>query len=253
MLAQDARRIADLLVEARRTIVPLAPAGDLPAPESAEDAYAVQALVAETLGSVGAWKTGAPSPVAEPGMAPILGHLIHSSPAVLPAAGFNRLGVEVEIAYRLGRDLPARPEPYTREEVAAAIDAVMPAIEVVDTRLADPLIEDPFWKLADFQLNGGLVLGTPRSDWQAIDPPSQPVRLTIDGATVVEGRGGNTAGDLMRLMVWLAKNAGRRFGGLRRGQIITTGSLTGLRWVEPGAEIVGVLDGLGEVSVSFPR
>ncbi|MDX6749808.1 fumarylacetoacetate hydrolase family protein [Geminicoccaceae bacterium 1502E] len=250
MLAQDARKIADLLLEARWRRMPLAPAEDLPAPASAADAYTIQRLVSGELGPVAAWKVGAASPEAEPGMAPI--HLVHASPASLPAAGYHRLGVEVEIAYRIGRDLPARDEPWTREEVAAAIDAVMPAIEVVDTRLAAPLDGEPFWKLADFQLNGGLVVGAPRADWRAVDPLTQPVRLVIDGVTVAEGRGGNPAGDLMRLVTWLAGSAGRVFGGLRRGQIVTTGSLTGLRWVEPGARIGALLDGLGEVSVEFP-
>lgn len=216
------------------------------------EAYAIQELVAADLGPISAWKVGAPSAEAEPVRAPIPEAAIHASPAVLPAASFHRIGIEAEIAYRLGRDLPARREPYTRGEVEAAIDAALPAIEVVDTRLADHEAMGALWRLADNQINGGLVLGAPQAFWRAVEPSTQPVRLQVDGAAVHEG-GGNSAGDPVRLLVWLANACGTHCGGLRRGQVVTTGTLTGLRFFAPGAEVRAVLPGLGEVAVSFPR
>jgi 2-keto-4-pentenoate hydratase len=215
------------------------------------EAYAVQALVAAELGPVAAWKTGAPSPDAEPIVAPVFANVVWCSPARLAASRFLKLGIEVEIAYRLGRDLPARPRPYDREEVLAAIDAILPAVEIVDSRCAACDRLDPLWKLADNQINGGLVVGRAREDWRGIDPQNQPVQLSIDGETVASGRGGNSAGDPLRLLVWMASNVGAHCGGLRAGQVITTGSLTGLRFVAPGAEVMAELAGLGPVEVSF--
>jgi 2-keto-4-pentenoate hydratase len=244
-------RIARLFLEARR------PGGPLVIPEPKEalaevaDAYAVQERVVRELGPVGAWKVGAASPSAEPVRAPILAATIHASPAALPAGGFHMIGIEAEIAYRLGSDLPARHRPYTDEEVAAAIEGMLPAIELVDTRLADHVAAPPLWKLADNQINWGLVTGALTGDWRRFDPLSQPVRLEVDGAEVAEGRGGNTAGDPFRLLVWLANDCGTHCGGLRQGQIVTTGSLTGLRFVAPGARVRATLEGLGQVSVSF--
>lgn len=253
MKPSDLEAAAGLLLTARREGTPLTAdrLGQLPITARA-DAYAIQELVAAKLGPVGAWKVGAPSPEAEPARAPIQASAVHASPAVLPAASFHRIGIEVEIAYRLGHDLPARPEPYSRAEVEAAIDAILPAIEVVDTRFADHDAMGALWKLADNQLNGGLVLGTPQADWRVVDPATQPVRLHVDGALAHEGRGGNAAGDPIRLLVWLANSCGAHCGGLRRGQVVTTGTLTGLRFVAPGAEIHASLPGLGEVAVSFP-
>ncbi|MBX6744311.1 MAG: fumarylacetoacetate hydrolase family protein [Acetobacteraceae bacterium] len=253
MKASDIQAAASLLLTARREAAPLAAdrLARLPIASRA-DAYAIQERVAAELGPVGAWKVGASSPEAEPARAPIQAAAIHVSPAVLPAAAFHRIGIEVEIAYRLGCDLPARQAPYGRAEVEAAIEAVLPAIEVVDTRLADHEAMGALWKLADNQLNGGLVLGAPRADWRAVDPATQPVRLRVDGALVHEGRGGNAAGDPIRLLVWLANACGSHCGGLRRGQVVTTGTLTGLRFVGSGAEIHAALPGLGEVAVSFP-
>jgi 2-keto-4-pentenoate hydratase len=250
-MTESIDRVAQLFLEARRQGGPLV----VPEPEEAlagvADAYAVQERVVRELGPVGAWKVGAASPSAEPVRAPILAATIHRSPAALPAGGFHVIGIEAEIAYRLGTDLPARTRPYTGEEVAAAIEGMLPAIELVDTRLADHAAAPPLWKLADNQINWGLVTGAPATDWRRFDPLTQPVRLEVDGAVVAEGRGGNTAGDPFRLLVWLADHCGSHCGGLRRGQIVTTGSLTGLRFVAPGARVQATLEGLGRVSVTF--
>ena len=254
MVPQEIEAAAGLLLAARRERVPVAAERLKKWPISTPaDAYAIQERVAAALGPVGAWKVGAPSPEAEPVRAPIPEATVHASPAALPAAAFHRLGIEAEIAYRLGRDLPPRREPYAREEVEAAIEAILPAIEVVDTRLADHEAAGALWRLADNQTNGGLVLGPARADWRAVDPATQPVRLHVDGAVVHEGRGGNGAGDPLRLLVWLADGCGAHCGGLRRGQVVTTGTLTGLRFVAPGAEVHADLPGLGHVAVSFPR
>jgi 2-keto-4-pentenoate hydratase len=244
-------RIARLFLEARRAGGPLVvpePGGAL---AEAADAYVVQERVVRELGPVGAWKVGAASPTAEPLRAPILAATIHASPVTLPASGFHLIGIEAEIAYRLGADLLPRERPYAPEEVAAAIEGMLPAIELVDTRLADHETAPPLWKLADNQINGGLVIGDLVTEWRRLDPPSQPVRLEIDGSVVAEGRGGNTAGDPFRLLVWLANRCGAHCGGLRQGQIVTTGSLTGLRFVAPGARVRATLEGLGQVAVTF--
>jgi 2-keto-4-pentenoate hydratase len=252
MEAAATDRIARMFLEARR-------GGPLVTPEPADaltsvaDAYAVQEQVVRELGRVGAWKVGAPSPSADPVRAPILATTIRASPVTLPASSFHVIGIEAEIAYRLGADLPARARPYDAEEVAAAIEGMLPAIEVVDTRLADHAAAPPLWKLADNQINGGLVTGTLAADWRRFDPLTQPVRLEVDGVVVAKGRGGNTAGDPFRLLVWLANRCGAHCGGLKRGQIVTTGSLTGLRFVAPGARVHAFLDGLGEVALTFPR
>jgi 2-keto-4-pentenoate hydratase len=252
MISEPATRAASLLIRAREegTTLP----SDIVSFELASpaDAYGVQALVAAKLGAVAAWKTGAPSPQAEPILAPIFADLVHVSAARLPAATFHRLGIEAEIAYRLGRDLPGRRESYTREEVVEAIAAILPAIEVVDSRLAEPEAAGAMWKLADHQSNGALVVGAQVDDWQAIDPSEQPVRLTIDGRVVAEGRGGNPAGDPLRLIAWMANHLADHCGGLRQGQIITTGSMTGLMWTRPGAKVVADFAGLGRVEVTFP-
>lgn len=251
MGSEAARRAAGLLLRAREEGTTLA-ADVVGFPLSgAAEAYAVQALVAAKVGAVGAWKVGAAAPEAEPIYAPIFADLVHASPARLDGAAFHERGIEAEIAYRLGRDLPVRGEPYTRAEVVEAVAAVLPAIEIVDSRLAGFEQQDAWWKLADNQVNGALVVGPALADWERIDPLTQPVRLMVDGEVVAAGEGGNTAGDPLRLLVWMANHVGGHCGGLRAGQIVTTGSLTGVRFVEPGAHVVAELAGLGTAEITF--
>ena len=105
--------------------------------------------------------------------------------------------------------------------------------------------------MADNQINGGLVVGAPITDWRNIDPALQQVVLKIDGEIAAEAIGGNPAGSLVELIARLANDCGDHCGGLRAGQIVTTGSMTGLIFVSPGTRIAASFDGLGDVGVTM--
>lgn len=245
------REVVELLLRARRTGALLPDHALCHALGTVDDAYAVQDRLAAEVGEVGAWKVGAASPEAEPVAAPIFAADLFTSPARPEPGRFHRFGIETEIAYRFGRDLPAPAAPYRPDEVMAALDSVLPAIEIVDSRCAACEHLEPLWKLADNQINGGLVLGEPLPVAQDHDPTTQPFRLEVAGAVLAEGRGGNTAGDPRRLLTWLANHLAKRCGGLRAGQIVTTGSLTGLRFVQPGRPVLAELPGLGRAELVF--
>ena len=75
--------------------------------------------------------------------------------------------------------------------------------------------------------------------------------LVIDGSTVVDQRGGLGAVDPVRPLAWMIDHAVRRRGGIRKGQAITTGSWTGLRYFPPGTRARGEFAGLGAVEATF--
>ena len=248
-MAFDIERAASLLVEAReqnRQIEPFAPG-----PAHADDAYAVQEAVAYRLGPIGGWKVGAKAPGETPNAAPLLANLVRPSPTDWPSSSLHMIGVEAELAFRLDRDIEARKEPIPPDEVWASIASVHAAIEIVDTRLADWTKADRLWVLADNQSNGGFVYdptGIPVADQSFAEAP---VRLTIDGHTVVEGRGGNPAGDPRWLVEWLVNHCAQRRAGLRAGAFVTTGSYTGMLFVEPGASVEAAFDGIGNAKIRF--
>ncbi len=244
--------IAALLVDAHRQRRPLEAMPPGVGALTREQAYRVQDRVARSLGGVGGWKVGASGPDAEPLAAPLASSLIAASPASLPAGRFNALGIEAEFAFRFARPLPPRERPWSRDEVIGAIGALVPTIEVVDSRLGAWARDEPEWKLADNQSNGFLVHGLEVREWSGIDLPGFPVELWIDGACAVSGEdSGNPARDLPRLAEWLANHLARTRSGLAAGAIVTTGSYTGLLPARAGQTVVARYPGLGEVSVRF--
>lgn len=246
----DVARAATLLVDARqqhRQVEPFAPG-----PSTPEDAYRVQDAVARRLGPVAGWKVGAKAPGQVPNTAPLLGGLVRPSPAEWPASSLHIIGIEAELAFRLGRDVAPRDGPLDRDEIWAAIESVHASVEIVDTRLVGWKDADRLWVLADNQSNGGFVYDPEGVPLRGILLAEALVRLVIDGRTVVEGRGGNPAGDPRWLVEWLVEHCARHRGGLRAGMLITTGSYTGMPFVEPGASVEAVFNGIGHVIIRFP-
>jgi 2-keto-4-pentenoate hydratase len=247
----DVEHAASLLVEARRQHVQVGALA--PGPARPEDAYAVQDAVARRLGPVAGWKVGARAPGHLPNAAPLLATLVRPSPANWPSSSLHMIGIEAELAFRLGGDVPPREGAVSRDEIWGAVESVHAAIEIVDTRLAGWREADRLWVLADNQSNGGFVYdphGPPVSRTSLADAS---VRLVVDGHTLVEGRGGNPAGDPAWLVEWLVDHCVRYRGGLRAGTFVTTGSCTGMQFAKPGAVVEVTFDGIGTAAVRFSK
>jgi 2-keto-4-pentenoate hydratase len=241
----------EALLAARRTGHPLSalPPGTVPTNDG--EAYAIQDRVAARLGPVAGWKVGATSPTAEPFRAALHATTLWADGDRLPATRFRRIGIEAEIVYRLARDLPPRDQPYARPEVLGAVASMHPAIEIIDSRFAALTAVDTLSQRADQQNHGALAVGPGLSSWTAIDPTSLPVRLTIEEVVRAEGTGGNSAVDPVRLLVWLANHGSRSLGGLRAGQVVTTGSCTGTIFVRPGTRARAAFAGLGSIEIDI--
>jgi 2-keto-4-pentenoate hydratase len=244
-------RAAQLLLEARRTKRRLVVLPDDACPQSTLEAYAIQDAVLESMGVLGGWKVGAKSASAEPTCAPLPAALILHSPQRFAAGAFALNGIEAELAFTLSRDLPPRAEPYVETEMMAAVECVHPAIEVVDSRFLDLAEPDAFSLLADFQSNGALVLGTGVAMPEVFAAGRQSVHLDVDGVRIVDAQGSNPAGSITRLLAWLANHAAVRRGGLRRAEVVTTGSWTGMRFVAAGARVAAAFPGIGAVDIAF--
>jgi 2-keto-4-pentenoate hydratase len=220
-------------------------------PKDIDDAYAIQKLVLSELGPIAAWKVGAGSPEARPACAAIAQATLFETGAKLPANMFHLIGVEAEIAYRFVADLPAKDAPYPLEKVLAAIGSIHPAIEVSDTRFTAWASQDRFSHVADQLNHGALVVGPGREDWRGIDAKTQSMVLTINDEISADVVGGNPAGDPLRLILWLANEGARPFGGLRAGSIITTGSLTGVKFMAAPVRAQARAAGIGTVDVAI--
>jgi 2-keto-4-pentenoate hydratase len=242
---------AALLAQARRSMQLIPGLPEACRPTSVAEAHAIQDATTAAIGkSVGAYKATNP-PDGEPTRGLIYDGTIHPTPASIPAASVPACGVEGEVAFIFRRDLPPRAQAYTRDEVAAAVDALA-AIEVVDSRYADRNKVSNLENLADSVSNGAFVHAAPITNWQGLELGRLHVRLTVNGETVLDREGGHPTGDPLGVATALV-NQLRDNGGVRTGQFVTCGTFTGLRFLKAG-DVCGVtFDGLGAAQVTFAR
>ncbi len=240
--------IIDQLLAARRGGPLLHPTEDLP---GFDTVYAIQSGVMAGLGRVGGWKVGrwdAGSPLF---FAPIRADLIRPAPDTRRPAECRLRGAELEVGFRIDAKLPS-PGSHDFLPALAACVTPMAVFEIVDSRLAEPKTASKLWQLADFQLNAGLVHGAPlTTPWQPEDFAHPTVQLTADGADVVAGPARLNTNTPFGMLADLIRTCGDHCGGVQPGQIVTTGSFTGLRFFDKGTQLTGRIGNLPPVSVGF--
>jgi 2-keto-4-pentenoate hydratase len=250
----DAERAAKELITARerrqQTRTPLGV-------RSFKDAYEVQdAFVRLWDGGVAGHKVGCSSAesqrlVGSPG--PIAGRLfrdrILASPAIVAASEFFLVGVEAEFGFRIGRDLPPRDRPYGREEVENAISALVPLIEICDTRLADWKTRSIEEITADNAFHGAVVIASELRDWKRADLRKHEVTLSLDGEIRGRGTGALVLGDPVEALIWLANDLSARGHGIGAGNLIAAGTCTGLHFADPKSDVLADFGALGRVEV----
>jgi 2-keto-4-pentenoate hydratase len=249
-------KTVEMLLDARRNGAPIA---DLPAdlqPADVDEAYFVQDRMAETYGEIGGWKIGAPNAEATPIFAPMPRVWMAHGNSTLRGDRWRYRGLEAEIAFIVGKDLPPRDlaagdAPYTREEALAAMASCHPVIEVLESAFIDPTLASKLASMADMQMHGGFVFGPAYPEWRSVDFHTEHVTLAVDGVVRVERTGSNTSGDLLKLIPWLANEGAARTGGLRSGQWITTGSWTGNTLATSSSAVAAIFSSVGTVKMDF--
>ncbi len=234
------------------------------APRSVEDAYGIQeafrALREAQLGPVAGHKVALTSHVMQemlkfysPFAGSIHANIVHRSGAKLRYAGYIHLGIECELAATLGRDLPASGAPYTREQIAQAVDTLAPAFELVDDRHADytKIASLIFTLIADNAWNAGIVLGPASKDWRDLNLQSIRGVVEINGAESGEGHGRDVLGHPFEALTWCLNTRLQQGHEVRAGMVVMTGSMIATKFVEPGDRLRFVVEGLGEVGVQL--
>ena len=224
-------------------------------PRTREEGYAVQALLEQRSASpLFGWKIAATSSAGQKHInvtGPLAGRLLRervsASGAALPF-GVNHMKVaEAEFAFRMDRDLPPRPQPYSVDEVLAAVATLHPAIEVPDSRFEDFTIVGAPQLIADNACAHLFVLGPPaEADWRALDLVEHRAVGTA-GDLTREGKGANVLGDPRVALAWLANELSGLGLTLKAGEVVTTGTCLTPLPIQPGDQIsvdFGVLGGL---------
>lgn len=247
-------RAAKVLADAHRTRSVL---DELPrdcVPQSLQEGYQIQDELIRQLGwTVVGWKVGLTDPtkwlqrgIKEPIYGRVLEPFHHHSPAALNTTSATII-VEAEFAFRLAHDLPRRDATYSREDVVTAVGSMHLTLDLANSRYRDRQAAATWSVIADNAYSGGLVEGSSVLNWQSLDLAGQEVTLFADGKHIARGTGANVMGDPVVPLVWLANARRASRDGLRRGDIVTTGSFIGAPAVGANAEVVADFGNLGQV------
>jgi 2-keto-4-pentenoate hydratase len=218
------------------------------------DAYAVQSNIITLTGEVGGWKVAAFTPADQakyrsdrPIAGPLLAPHVVASPAVFTLSQFIAPLIECEVAFVLGADLPPRGTPYERGEIEAAIESAVAGVEIVDSRI--PAGATDLLRLADSMANGAYVTGAPVSDWRNLDLTTIAVAFSADNGDQQSGSSARVLGNPFLAVIALANAQPLAGPGLRKGQVITTGTCTTPVSLRKG-EYVADFGPLGQVKLS---
>jgi len=159
--------------------------------------------------------------------------------------------VEAEIVFELGSDLPAGHAPYSEQRVMASVNRVFAGIEVCNTRFEDN-IEPPLPCLVADNSNADLiVVGDPLPEEDLARLADLSVTLQRRGHPDIKGSTRNVLGNPLRALTWLGNWLARRGEGLKRGQLVSSGSCTGMTELSAEESVVATFGELAKVSVEF--
>jgi 2-keto-4-pentenoate hydratase/predicted N-acetyltransferase YhbS len=226
---------APLLAEVRDTRRALPRLAEHLVPDTLEDAYRVQDRLVGLLGArVVGWKVSATSAGVQQQLglsSPVSGRLleghVHPPGTHLQLDRFvghpSRAGT---IVFRLNADLAEGP--FNAPAVAGAVAEVSAGLEVLDSRFVDPTGVGVLALVADNGLAGDLVVGAGRPVKGLWDPRDLAVSVVADGVTLAEGRASDALGGPLHVLAWLAGHLAAQRRPLRAGDLVATGSCTGL-------------------------
>ena len=243
----------------RRVVADLPPALQ---PRDLVDAYAIQrrvvaALVAQADGRCIGYKVACTNDIAQAALQidrPLFGRLMSQttspSGATLAADQFIHRVIEAEFAFRVGVDVDPVAGGHTQATIAEHIDALVPAIEIVDHRFESWAV-GALRVAADNAIHGWWVRGEPVTDWRGHDLAASAVSVSRDGQLVTTGSGAAVLGHPLNVMAWLADELPRFGERLRRGDVVTTGVATDVFEASAGDSCVADFGPFGRVTVAF--
>ncbi|MGP6139122.1 MULTISPECIES: 2-keto-4-pentenoate hydratase [unclassified Jeotgalibaca] len=188
--------------------------------------------------------------VDEPDYGHLLDNMVIENGGTVPRSALLQAKVEGEIAFILKDEL--KGPNVTPMEVLQATDYVLPALEIVDSRVAD-------WKItladtvADNASSGLYVLGGKPVKITDVDLKMVGMNLYKNGHLENTGVGTATLGDPAICVAWLANKLSQYDITLKPGEVILSGALSAMVVAEPGDYFQAKFSDLGEVSVHFEK
>jgi len=164
--------------------------------------------------------------------APIVGRLaapdIRRSQSIIQLPEKHLRIVEAEVIFELGTDLSAGQAPYTEQRVMASVHRAFAGIELCNTRFDESFDPPLSFVVADNSNADLIVVGDALSAEELGCLDNLSVTLQRRGEPDIKGSTRNVLGNPVRALTWLANWLARRGESLKRGQLISSGSCTGM-------------------------
>jgi 2-keto-4-pentenoate hydratase len=246
------------LEAATRTGVTCAPIVDLLGPTDVDAAYQVQQRLTERRVRAGARiigrKIGLTSAAVQrqigvdrPDFGVLFDDMRYEDGALVPLARLLQPKVEAEVAFLLGRDIEDATDPVA---VRAAVALALPALEIVDSRIAG-------WRIgitdtvADNASSGVFVIGTGQATLDVLEPRNVSMELYRGPELVSRGTGRDCLGDPLNALAWLAATMIDLGTPLRQGDLVLSGALGPMVDATAGDVFRTTIEPLGAVTARF--
>ncbi len=260
MATNNKIELAKLLADLRRTNRQQSGLNKKLTPISQADAYKVAHLVEKELGwDVGGWKIAATNTQMQRALrtnSPIYGRVysqfIAESPVEISFDNLCSPISEPEYQVFLGNDLPPRSEPYELSEVADSIKSMHPGLELAECRFIHDNKFPPLEAiLSDGAGSGTLVYGSAIQNWKDKDIANNEVDLFCNGVFKRKGNALTAMEHPLVPVTWLANELSKTGIGLKKGQVISTGTLTGMLIPKKGETYTADFGIFGRVSGTY--
>ena len=259
MTANSITKAAELFSWSRRVGAPIR---SLPAdllPKTLEQAYDIQIATFRLRGmGTAGFKIGLTNVEAQRSAgaaAPIAGRLasadILRSPARIPLPHDHLRIVEAEVVFEVGYAASADDVSLSEAEVYHCLRGAFAGIEVCNSRLSASDDASLPAIVADNSNADRLIVGERLRDWSVETLAALPVTLTRRGQPVVDGATRRVLGHPLKAVTWLANWLGARGEGLKPGDLIASGSCTGMTEVARDDAVIAVFGGGARVAVDF--
>lgn len=263
-MTATAEQIADYLMDVRRSRVTVGwwPKSRMPADErgayAAQDEYLKRIMPED--GDVAGYKIGLTAPaiwaqtgLRSPAYGPIRRNRVFERAVTLKASQHTRLGLELEVILTVSADVPAPApdKPWDKDSITPYIASARAGFELIEDRGADYSRLSALHLIVDLGWNWGSLLAPENPDWRKLDLANLKGTVSLDGEVVASGSSGDVMGHCVNSLAWVANKLGEHGKQLKKGMIVSTGSMVACQFVPVGTTAVGRIEGLGEVTVKY--
>lgn len=188
--------------------------------------------------------------VDKPDYGHLLDEMIYDEKTSISLGSFIQPKIEFEIAFVLKKDI--KGPGITEDDVVDATDYVIPAAEIIDSRIRDWQInfEDT---VADNGSSVGAIFGQDQRFLSEIDLPNVKMKIYKNGEFLDAATGAAVLGDPIRAVIWLANALGEYGIALHKGEKVLAGALSKAAEIQDGDVFEAIFTDLGTVTATFKK